>query len=52
MELIEFLEDKLSSVKDGITYLELSDAAWSPKYTQLIKTIKILKNTIKKLKKI
>ena len=52
MELIELLEDKLSSINEGIVYLELADAAWSPKYTQLVKTSKILKKAIKKLKKI
>ena len=50
--MIEKLKDELRSIKEGITYMEQSDTAWSPAYTNLCKKRKILEKTIHKLEKL
>lgn len=50
--MIEKLKQELRSIEEGIAYMELSDTAWSPAYTNLLKKKRILKKTIKKLEKI
>lgn len=50
--MIEKMRDELKAIEAGIEYLELSDTAWSPAYTNLCKKRKILKRTIKKLEKL
>ena len=50
--MIQKLKDELRSIEEGIEYMELSDTAWSPAYTKLCKTKRILKKTIKKLERL
>lgn len=50
--MIQKLKDELRSIEEGIEYMELSDTAWSPAYTNLCKKRKILKRTIKKLQRL
>jgi hypothetical protein len=50
--MIQKLKDELQSVQEGIEYMELSDTAWSPAYTELCKKRRILKKAIKKLEKL
>lgn len=50
--MIEKMKDELRAIEEGIRYMELSDTAWSPAYTKLCKTRKILKKTINKLQKL
>jgi hypothetical protein len=50
--MIEKLKQELRSIEEGIEYMELSDTAWSPAYTNLCKKRKILKRTIKKLQRL
>lgn len=50
--MIEKLKDELRTVEEGIAYMEESDTAWSPAYTDLCKKRRILKKTIKKLEKL
>jgi hypothetical protein len=50
--MIEKLKDELSSIEEGIYYMEQSDTAWSPAYTKLCKKRRILKKTIRKLERL
>lgn len=50
--MIEKLKEELRSIEEGIEYMELSDTAWHPAYTNLCKKRRILKKTIKKLEKL
>ena len=50
--MIDKLKQELASIEEGIKYMELADTAWSPAYTKLCKTRRILKKTIKKLEKL
>ena len=50
--MIQKLKDELRAIEEGITYMELSDTAWSPAYTNLCKKKRILKKAIKKLEKL
>ena len=50
--MIEKLRDELKAIEEGIEYMELSDTAWTPAYTNLCKKRKILKKTINKLQKL
>ena len=50
--MLEKLKDELRSVQEGITYMELSDTAWSPAYTDLCKQRRKLKKKIQKLEKL
>ena len=50
--MIEKLKDELTSIEEGITYMEQSDSAWSPAYTKLCKQRRILKKTIRRLEKL
>ena len=50
--MIEKLKEELRSIEEGIEYMELSDTAWSPAYTNLCKKRRILKKTIHKLEKL
>jgi hypothetical protein len=50
--MIQKLKDELSSIEEGIYYMEQSDTAWSPAYTKLCKKRRILKKTIRKLEKL
>lgn len=50
--MIEKLKDELSSIEEGILYMEESDMAWDRSYTKLIKKRKILKKTIKQLERL
>lgn len=50
--MIEKLKDELRSIEEGITYMELTDTAWMPVYTKLLKKRRILKRAIHKLEKL
>ena len=50
--MIERLKNELKAIEEGIEYLEQTDAAWSPAYTNLCKKRRILKKTIHKLEKL
>lgn len=50
--MIEKMRDELRAIEEGISYMELTDTAWSPAYTKLCKKRKILKKTIHKLEKL
>jgi hypothetical protein len=50
--MIERLKDELREIENGIIYMEETDTAWTPEYTKLCKTRKILKKTIHKLEKL
>ena len=50
--MIQKLKDELSSIEEGIYYMEQSDTAWSPAYTKLCKKRRILKKTIRKLERL
>lgn len=50
--MIEKLRSELRSIEEGIEYMELTDTAWSPAYTNLWKKRRLLKKTIKKLQKL
>lgn len=50
--MIEKMKNELRAIEDGIKYLELSDTAWSPAYTNLCKKRRILKRTLIKLEKL
>lgn len=50
--MIQKLKEELRSIEEGIAYMELSDTAWSPAYTNLCKKRRILKRTIKKLQRL
>ena len=50
--MIEKMKDELRSIEEGISYMEQSDTAWSPAYTNLCKKRKILKKTIHKLERL
>ena len=50
--MIEKLKDELSSIEEGIQYMEQTDTAWSPAYTKLCKKRRILKKTIRKLERL
>lgn len=50
--MIEKMKDELRAIEEGICYMELTDTAWSPAYTNLCKKRKILKKAIKKLQKL
>ena len=50
--MIEKMKNELASIEEGILYMELSDTAWSPAYTNLCKKQRILKKAIKKLERL
>ena len=50
--MIEKLKNELMSIEEGITYMEETDTAWSPAYTKLCKTRRILKKAIRRLEKL
>ena len=50
--MIEKLKAEVKAIEDGIEYMELSDTAWYPAYTNLCKKRRILNKTIKKLQKL
>lgn len=50
--MIEKMKDELRSIEEGILYMEQTDTAWSPAYTKLCKTRRILKKTIRRLEKL
>ena len=50
--MIEKMKDMLSSIEDGIFYLEQSDTAWSREYTKLCQKRRVLKKAIRKLEKL
>lgn len=50
--MIEKMKDELRSIEEGIFYMEQTDTAWSPAYTKLCKKRRILKKTIRKLKRL
>ena len=50
--MIQKLKEELRSIEEGIVYMELSDTAWSPAYTNLCKKKRILKKTIRKLERL
>ena len=50
--MLEKLKAELRAIEGGIEYMELSDTAWSPAYTKLCKTRRIIKKTIKKLERL
>jgi hypothetical protein len=50
--MIQKLKEELRSIQEGIEYMELSDTAWTPAYTNLCKKRRILKRTIKKLQRL
>lgn len=49
--MIEKLKNELKYIEEGISYMEESDTAWSPAYTNLCKKKRIIKRAIKKLEK-
>ncbi len=50
--MIQKLKDELRSIEEGIQYMELSDTAWSPAYTKLVRKKRVLKRTIRKLERL
>lgn len=50
--MIQKLKDELRSIEEGIQYMELTDTAWSPCYTKLVRKKRVLKRTIRKLERL
>lgn len=50
--IIETLKKELLCIEGEMEHMELQDTAWSPAYTKLCKTRRILKKTIKRLERL
>ena len=50
--MIETIKKEIHAIEEGIEYMELADTAWTPAYTKLRKTRRILKRTLKKLERL
>lgn len=50
--MIETIKKEIRAIEEGIEYMELADTAWTPAYTKLRKTKRILKRTLKKLQRL
>jgi hypothetical protein len=50
--MIETIKKEIRAIEEGIEYMELADTAWTPAYTKLRKTKRILAKTLKKLERL
>lgn len=50
--MIETIKKEIRAIEEGIEYMELADTAWTPAYTKLRKTKRILEKTLKKLERL
>ena len=50
--MIEKMKNELMSIEEGIRYMEDSDTAWSPAYTELCKKRRVLKKALRKLERL
>lgn len=50
--MIETIKKEIRAIEEGIEYMELADTAWTPAYTKLRKTKRILTKTLKKLERL